>query len=68
MKGILQGTLSKRWGFDGWALMHEGAARPMHWTACTTREECREVQKARPDLFDKTKVVKVNIEVIEVQP
>lgn len=67
MKGILHGNLSKRWGFDGWALKHEGAKKPLSWTACTTREECREVQKARPDLFDKTVVVKVKIEVTEVK-
>ena len=62
--------VSRRFGFDGWALKPVDAARPMWWTASTTRKEARELKETlernKPDLFIKLKVVKVKIAVTEV--
>lgn len=66
MMSFLQGNISPRRGYDGWALMVVGAVKPLHWTTCTTREEARALQKMLPDMFSKTVVVKVKIAVTEV--
>lgn len=63
MIGFLQHR-SRRWGYDGWALMMPGALRPLDWTVCTTREEVRELRKLRGDLFERgAEIVKVKISV-----
>lgn len=60
---------SKRWGYDGWALLMPGATKPLEWTASTTREEVRDLRKLRPDLFERgAKEVKVEIIVKVVEP
>jgi hypothetical protein len=38
---------SSRWGYDGWALRIDGAAEPLAWSLCRTREECRELLRER---------------------
>lgn len=43
---------SNRWTHDGWALMVRGASQPMLWTACTTREEARELRRERFNMKD----------------
>lgn len=65
MKQILQHR-SHRSGYDGWAIKIKGAGKPLDWTVCTTRAECRELRKdAMPelDLFNRTEVIKVKITV-----
>ena len=69
MKAFLKGKLSRRWSFDGWALKVKGVSKPMHWTACTTRKEARELKaelQAEGDLFFNVEVVKIMVEVTEV--
>ncbi len=36
-----------RWGYDGWALLIDGAEKPLPWSLCRTREECRELLRER---------------------
>lgn len=43
----IAGARNRRWGYGGWALLVEGASRPLDWTWCTTREECREVLREK---------------------
>jgi len=53
---------SKRYGYDGWAMMMSGATNPLEWTASTTRAEVRKLRKSRSDLFlDGADIVKVKI-------
>lgn len=52
---------SRRWGYDGWALKVKGAMRPLPWTFCTTREECREVRAEYADLL------RHDIEIVKVK-
>lgn len=55
---------SKRWGYDGWALMIHGATKPLEWTVCTTRAEVRALRQSHSDLFlDRAEIVKVKISV-----
>lgn len=55
---------ARRWGYDGWVLLHPGATKVMPWTVCTTRAECRALRKSRADLLDRdAKIVKVKISV-----
>ena len=68
--GFLQHR-SRRFGYDGWAVLMQGAAVPLPWTVSTTRDECRQLMRLRPDLFsDGARIVKVRIAVspIEEQP
>lgn len=43
MRTFLRGVLSRRFGYDGWALRVRGAKSPLDWSASTTREEARGV-------------------------
>jgi len=52
---------SKRPGFDGWALFQPGSDLPVFWSVSTTREEVREIQRARPHLFGTYRIEKVRI-------
>lgn len=55
---------SRRFGYDGWALLMPGASKPLAWTASTTREEVRQLRKLRGDLFERgAEIVKVRISV-----
>jgi len=55
---------SRRWGYDGWALLYPGATHVIQWTVCTTRAECRALRKSRDDLFlDGAEIVKIKISV-----
>lgn len=38
---------SNRWGYDGWALLIDGAEKPLPWSLCRTREEVRELLRER---------------------
>jgi hypothetical protein len=59
---------SRRWGYDGWALLIPGATKAMDWTVCTTRAECRELRAERGDLLDRgAEIVKVRISVEVVE-
>lgn len=67
MKKFLQWR-SRRWGYDGWAVVMDGATRPLAWTTCTTREEVRELIDEHQDMFLRgcdIKKVKITVEVIE---
>jgi hypothetical protein len=65
--GFLQHR-SKRRGYDGWALLVEGAPVPLLWTVSTTRDECRQLMRIRPDLFsDGARIVKVRIAVSPIE-
>jgi hypothetical protein len=64
MKAFLKNALSRRFGYDGWALSVKGADKPLHWTASTTRQECRELRKeAEPWIRPDIEIVKVKITV-----
>lgn len=70
MKRFLQEFCSRRWGHDGWALRLKGTREPLDWSACTTREEARELRREmfpELDFWDRTEVVKVRIK-LEVVP
>jgi len=59
---------SRRWGYDGWALLYPGATHVMQWTVCTTRAECRALRKSRADLLDRDAEivkVKIGVEIVE---
>jgi hypothetical protein len=59
---------SRRWGYDGWALLMPGATKVLDWTACTTRAECRELRAERGDLLDRGAYivkVRISVEVVE---
>lgn len=63
MKSFLRHR-SKRWNYDGWALRMPGATRPMPWSVCTTRQECRDLRREKADLFERgAEIVKVKISV-----
>lgn len=38
---------SNRWGYDGWALLIDGAQQPLSWSLCRTREEARKLLRER---------------------
>lgn len=62
MKRILDHR-SKRWGYDGWVVWVKGSPKPLDWTFSTTRREAREVRASLDrDLFQRTEVVKVKLE------
>ena len=55
---------SKRWGYDGWALLMPGDTKPLNWTVSTTRAEVRKLRRLRGDLFERgAEIVKVKISV-----
>ncbi|WP_116364443.1 hypothetical protein [Parahaliea mediterranea] len=55
---------SPRFGYDGWALLIPGAAKPLEWTVCTTRAECRRLRRDRGNLFERgAQIVKVKVSV-----
>jgi hypothetical protein len=64
---------STRWGYDGWALLVDGAQCPLAWSLCRTREECRELlrERTKEGLFSRLAVsarpvkVKIRMEVTE---
>jgi hypothetical protein len=57
-------SVSRRHGFDGWALQPEGSRRPLRFTACTTRAEARRLRDQMAGMFDRDlRVVKVRLEV-----
>lgn len=59
---------SRRWGYDGWALLMPGATHVMQWTVCTARAECRDLLAKRGDLLDRgAEIVKVRISVEVVE-
>lgn len=59
---------SRRWGYDGWALVMPGACKPLEWTVSTTREEVRELRKLRGDLFERgAEIVKVRVSVEAIE-
>lgn len=64
MKAFLEHT-AKRFGYDGWALKHKDAAKPLAWSVCTTRQEARDllVEQKSGKLFQEFEVVKVKIHV-----
>jgi hypothetical protein len=67
MQDILQHR-SKRRDLDGWAVRVTGAPSVLLSTVCTTREEARDIRRAlTPDLFTRTKVVKVRISVEAIE-
>ena len=45
--------LPTRPGYDGWALRLVGSNRLLHWSLCTTREECRALLRERGELFQR---------------
>jgi len=66
MQCFLRGSVSRRFGFDGWAIRHKGVSHPMPWTACTTREEARNLLKTEFPNFDilsNYEIIKIKIEV-----
>lgn len=66
MKGFLAGR-SRRFGYDGWALLMPGATKPLEWTVSTTRREVRELRAERADLFERgAEIVKVRVEVAAI--
>tara|TARA_R110002049_G_scaffold281333_1_gene460830 strand:- start:3639 stop:3842 length:204 start_codon:yes stop_codon:yes gene_type:complete len=66
VKGYLSHR-SKRFGYDGWALLIPGALRPLEWTVSTTRAEVRALRKERGDLFERgAEIVKVRVDVRRV--
>lgn len=74
MKGFLEGAVSRRWGYDGWALKFKGAEQPIWSTTCTTRREARELLRElrERDLVwreteRKMEIVKVRIKVQAVE-
>ncbi len=71
MKAFMKGMLSRRQGYDGWALKAKDSKVPLRFTACTTREEARELaaelEVKDPDLFRRLEIVKVTVEVQELQ-
>ncbi len=67
MKSFLR-SRSRRFGYDGWALMIDGATRVMEWTVSTTRQEVRDLLEEKPDLFMygcKIKKVKITVEIVD---
>lgn len=59
---------SRRFNYDGWALVMPGAIKPLDWTASTTREEVRQLRKLRGDLFERgAEIVKVRISVEAIE-
>lgn len=55
---------SKRFGYDGWAMLMPDATHALTWTVCTTRAEVRRLRKSRADLFlDRAEIVKVKIRI-----
>ena len=59
---------SKRQGYDGWALLMPETQRPLGWSLCTTREECRDLIRARPSLDRiEPRVVKVRLQLQVVE-
>ncbi len=66
MKRILD-NCSKRWQVDGWCLKVKEAEQPLHWTMCTTRQECRELQREMfPEFRDRYEIVKVKVQLVVV--
>lgn len=67
MKAFIRNAVSRRWGYDGWAVKVKGANTPLEWTASTTRKEAREVkndlEKALGKIDHPLEVVKVRIKV-----
>lgn len=68
MKQILdRSELNPRASHDGWALRVVGAIKPLRWTTCTTREECRELRREWAGLMrHDIEIVKVKLEVVVV--
>lgn len=61
MKAFLQHR-SRRWGYDGWAIMMPGSEKPLAWSVCTTRAEARALRLERGNLFEQgAEVVKVRV-------
>lgn len=70
MKRILD-NCSRRFNYDGWAILIDGTSAPLSWTFCTTRAEAREIHRElNPDMFARTSIVKakINIEVVDERP
>lgn len=66
MRGFLRHR-SKRWDYDGWALVVPDSPTPLLWTVSTTRAEVRQLRKERGDLFERgAEIVKVRIDVRRV--
>lgn len=64
MKSFLRHR-ARRFEYDGWAVQYIDESRPLYWTVSTTREEARAIRRAMaPELFRRTKITKVLIEVI----
>ena len=58
---------SKRFGYDGWALVMPNSPIPLPWTVSTTRAEVRQLRKERGDLFERgARIVKVRVDVRRV--
>lgn len=68
MKAFLRQGISRRWGYDGWALQVRGAEEPLHWSVCTTRREARELRRESimNGLRHDVDVVKVRITVAAI--
>lgn len=60
---------ARRFGYDGWALKHKEAQKPLAWSVCTTRQEARDVleeHRAQDLLWNDFEIVKVKIIAEEV--
>ena len=65
MKQILT-NLSKRWGYDGWAVKCKEAKRVLDWTVCTTRAEARELLCDLSD-SDVYSINNIDFEIVKVR-
>jgi hypothetical protein len=58
---------SRRYGYHGWALRVKGAEKPLDWTVCTTRSECRQLRAEEGWMRKDLEIVKVRVNVEAAQ-